>query len=258
MPQPQRRQVLPIAIVAAFDDVASRVLPPGVRVATWRDLEADHAAPVQAGAHVPRVGQGSQEPREFRPGPLCAAIDGFSLHAAVRIPAGATERLEKLCRLCGVRSRPKAGRQRQKTVERDIASDAICRMMLGMPSKNFRPATTYPAVVGYVLGWHRDQASMNQNELAQLMGMSPSTWSRIERGESALTMDQLAAVAQVLEVEPGRILRDADNVARQLTRRGVQVERKRVPDAIGAGLALLAGAALVALVSSALNERDGK
>jgi hypothetical protein len=52
----------------------------------------------KAGAYVPRVGQGSQEPREFRRGPLCAAIEGFSLHAAVRVPAGATERLEKLCR----------------------------------------------------------------------------------------------------------------------------------------------------------------
>jgi len=122
-------------------------------------------------------------------------------------------------------------------------------------SKNFRPATTYPAVVGYVLGWHRDQAGLNQQELAEQMGMSPSTWSRIERGESALTMDQLAAVAQVLEVEPGRILRDADNVVGQLAKRGVQVERRRVPDAIGAGLALLAGAALVALVASALDKK---
>ena len=47
---------------------------------------------------MPRDGQGSQEPREFRRGPLCAAVDGFSLHAAVRVPAGATERLEKLIR----------------------------------------------------------------------------------------------------------------------------------------------------------------
>ncbi len=52
----------------------------------------------RAGAYVARLGQGSQPMREFRRGPLCAAVDGFSLHAAVRVPAGATERLEKLCR----------------------------------------------------------------------------------------------------------------------------------------------------------------
>ena len=67
-------------------------------------------------------------------------------------------------------------------------------------------------------------------------------------------MDQLAAVSEVLDIQPGQILKDADTVARQLGKRGVLVERKRVPDAIGAGLALLAGAALVALVAAALGD----
>ena len=124
-----------------------------------------------------------------------------------------------------------------------------------MSTKNFRPATTYPAVVGYVLAWHRDRAGLTQQDLASEMRMSPSTWSRIERGESALTMDQLAAVATILRTSPGRVLADADTVAGQLAKRGIQVERRRVPDAIGAGLALLAGAALVALVASALEKR---
>ncbi|MCC7062100.1 MAG: SIR2 family protein [Planctomycetes bacterium] len=106
----------------------------------------------------------------------------------------------------------------------------------------------------YVLGWHRDQGGLNQQDVDGEMGMSPSTWSRIERGESALTMDQLAAVAEVLDVSPSRILRDADNVAAQLARRGVHVERRRVPEAVAQGLALLAGAALVALVASALDD----
>lgn len=52
----------------------------------------------KAGAYVPRVGQGSQPQREFASGPLCAHLDGFSMHAAVRVPAGATQRLEKLIR----------------------------------------------------------------------------------------------------------------------------------------------------------------
>jgi hypothetical protein len=52
----------------------------------------------KAGAYVPRVGQGSQETREFKSGPLCAHLDGFSLHAGVRVSAGATDRLEKLIR----------------------------------------------------------------------------------------------------------------------------------------------------------------
>ena len=33
--------------------------------------------------------------------PLCADVDGFSLHAGVRVPVGDRERLEKLCRYAG-------------------------------------------------------------------------------------------------------------------------------------------------------------
>jgi hypothetical protein len=50
-----------------------------------------------AGRRDPRPGQGSQA-LPFTKGPLCADLDGFSLHAAVRVPEGCRERLEKLCR----------------------------------------------------------------------------------------------------------------------------------------------------------------
>ncbi|MEQ1633469.1 MAG: transposase, partial [Planctomycetota bacterium] len=51
----------------------------------------------RSGRHDLRPGRGSrQDP--FQRGPLCSDLDGFSLHAAVRIPAGCRERLEKLCR----------------------------------------------------------------------------------------------------------------------------------------------------------------
>ncbi|MEO6597711.1 MAG: transposase [Planctomycetota bacterium] len=47
-----------------------------------------------------RVGQGThREP--FVKGPLCADVDGFSLHAAVRVAARDRERMEKLCRYAG-------------------------------------------------------------------------------------------------------------------------------------------------------------
>lgn len=60
-------------------------------------IEGRTALGNRRGAHDLRPGRGSrQEP--FRRGPLCSDLDGFSLHAAVRIPAGCRERLEKLCR----------------------------------------------------------------------------------------------------------------------------------------------------------------
>jgi hypothetical protein len=51
----------------------------------------------KAGAHDVRPGRGSrQEPVVQRP--LAAELDGFSLHAAVRIPQGCRGQLERLCR----------------------------------------------------------------------------------------------------------------------------------------------------------------
>jgi hypothetical protein len=50
-----------------------------------------------AGRRDQRIGQGSRS-EPFVKGPLCADVDGFSLHAAVRVEARDRERLEKLCR----------------------------------------------------------------------------------------------------------------------------------------------------------------
>jgi hypothetical protein len=51
-----------------------------------------------AGHPVERLGQPPCETLCFEPGELCAALDGFSLHARVRVDADHRERLEHLCR----------------------------------------------------------------------------------------------------------------------------------------------------------------
>jgi hypothetical protein len=51
-----------------------------------------------AGRSDPRVGQGTQVASDFTRGKLCANLDGFSLHAAVRVAECSRDRLEKLCK----------------------------------------------------------------------------------------------------------------------------------------------------------------
>lgn len=51
-----------------------------------------------AGAPLERLNRISSSGSRFRPPPLCAEVDGFSLHAAVRIAADDRARLEHLCR----------------------------------------------------------------------------------------------------------------------------------------------------------------
>ena len=47
-----------------------------------------------------RVGRGTRD-EPFVKGPLCAEVEGFSLHAAVRVEGRARDRLERLCRYAG-------------------------------------------------------------------------------------------------------------------------------------------------------------
>ena len=51
-----------------------------------------------AGRSDPRIGQGTRVASDFTRGKLCANLDGFSLHAAVRVDACSRDRLERLCR----------------------------------------------------------------------------------------------------------------------------------------------------------------
>ena len=53
---------------------------------------SDAGAPLEGLNRIPASGS------RFRPPPLCAEVDGFSLHAAVRIAADDRDRLEHLCR----------------------------------------------------------------------------------------------------------------------------------------------------------------
>jgi len=54
----------------------------------------------RAGQRDVRVGRGTRD-EPFVKGPLCADLDGFSLHGAVRVAAGDRKRLEHLCRYAG-------------------------------------------------------------------------------------------------------------------------------------------------------------
>lgn len=116
-----------------------------------------------------------------------------------------------------------------------------------MSTEIVRPATTYPVLVGNVLQALRKQKDIQQGALADRIGISQSTWSRIERGESALTVEQLSAAAEALGVVAGDILAYADRAAEEARRQGIVVQKNRVVQEPNPGLVLI-GAAAVALI----------
>ena len=123
-----------------------------------------------------------------------------------------------------------------------------------MPSAPLRPVTTWPAIVGRVLAELRKESGLNQGDVADAVGVGQAAWSKIERGDSALTIEQLYAAARRLELDASDVLRYAELVRREAEVQGVEVElaRHKPRDALAAGLVLVAGATLGVLVVEAI------
>lgn len=84
--------------------------------------------------------------------------------------------------------------------------------------------TTSGAVLGAVLVKLRTLQGMKQSELAEAVGAGPSTWSRIEKGETSLSIDQLRLAAKALGKTPGQILEIAEAAEQEVLKKGVKVE----------------------------------
>jgi len=106
---------------------------------------------------------------------------------------------------------------------------------------------TYPALVGSILAALRKQKDppLTQQQIAEGLGVSVSTWSRIETGETALTVEQLAIAASLLGTSPGPILGAADIKLIELSERGIATTWQREePEGFPSSLIQLTGASL--------------
>ena len=121
--------------------------------------------------------------------------------------------------------------------------------------------TTYQAVLGRLIAQKRKERNLDQEEMARRVGVSRSTWSRIESGSSTLSLDQLAKAAGALGMTMGELMLEADDLVRELRRRGVEVHdsRDQVRSARPGGaaaVAFLGGAVLGGIVAAMLADRN--
>ena len=81
----------------------------------------------------------------------------------------------------------------------------------------------YSSIVGSVVARRRAELGVDQTALATAIGMTQSSWSRIECGISAFPVELLARVARVLRVTPHEILEAAERQVSLLKAVGVPV-----------------------------------
>lgn len=108
----------------------------------------------------------------------------------------------------------------------------------------------YSALIGGVVQNQRKLLSLQQGDVAQQLGLSQSAYSRIESGDTIMSVTQLRQIAALFRTNAQRILDQADIIAMQLHSQGVPIshEKKDNSGAILIGLGILA-AALVAAAS---------
>ncbi len=126
-----------------------------------------------------------------------------------------------------------------------------------------QPETTYQAILGQALKELRKSKGMDQAEIAEKMGMNRSSWSRIESGNTVVTIQQLRKIGEIFDLEANEILLKVDTIANSLKDKGYMVHYdsiKEIRSKSGGsqGLALIGGAVLGLLVGSLLFGKDNK
>lgn len=114
-----------------------------------------------------------------------------------------------------------------------------------------KPGSTYSAVVGAVIVNQRELLAISQTQLAEAVGVGQPAWSRIEKGESALTIDQLARAASRLGSSPSELLLMADKTVMEMKEQELKISYEKPQRKSNAGLLLLGGAALATLIYAA-------
>lgn len=129
----------------------------------------------------------------------------------------------------------------------------VCKIALNANMKakstgKIEPVLTYGALVGQVLQQLRKGRGIDQGLMAQAVGLSQSAYSRIESGQTAISLVQLRKASEHLHCSPSEILVRADQFERQLAQQGVRVVAERDVDPGGA---LIGVAILLALFGAA-------
>ena len=123
---------------------------------------------------------------------------------------------------------------------------------------------TYSAVLGVVLANLRAQKGLEQGDIADKMGLSQASYSRLENGKSAFSIDQMYQAASALGMSGNQIINEVDRYSSHLQSDGVHVipqirgntskaaQNKSRNDVVPS---FVAGAALGALIMTILSKK---
>jgi len=89
--------------------------------------------------------------------------------------------------------------------------------------------TCYPTIVGRILRRLRILRQLTQTEVAASIDISQPAWSKIERGETPINIEQLSQACIILGSSPQKVLIKADTVSYLAAQENIRVLHKRIP-----------------------------
>ena len=107
----------------------------------------------------------------------------------------------------------------------------------------------YATLVGKVIEERRLAMQLTQADMAGVLEIGQSAYSRLEAGQAAMTLPQLRKLAQALGEEPHMILLKADTLAQQVQTHGVPVPADKADSPADKAALLIGLGLLVALMS---------
>lgn len=112
----------------------------------------------------------------------------------------------------------------------------------------------YNTLIGKILQRHRENIGKNQSEVAEVAGLTQSAYSRIESGQSPLTLAHLHAISNALEIKPDEVLKEADQIAGKLVSQNVTVPFEKPENGDNTKAALLIGLGVLLMILAATNK----
>jgi transcriptional regulator with XRE-family HTH domain len=110
-----------------------------------------------------------------------------------------------------------------------------------------QPEVPYSALVGQIIKKARVGKGCQQLDMANLLGLSQSAYSRLESGDSMFSVWQMRECAKSLDMEPSEVLRRVEGLEKQLSQQSVPIVEAKKSNPAGA---LIGIALLLALLSS--------
>lgn len=110
---------------------------------------------------------------------------------------------------------------------------------------------TFSMIVASLIVTARERKEMSLQAFLEAIEMSQSSWSRITRGQSFFTLEELRASCRVLELTMSDVIRDAENASIKLTKHeDIQIlDERKASNRKAIATAVIAVAALGFLIS---------